>query len=76
MSWLDDRIAKDMKDPEFKKEWEKNLPAHNVVMYMLENDIPFTQEFLDTLDALAEKGVTFELATSKPEESIPELELT
>ena len=45
-------------------------------MYMLENDIPFTQEFLDTLDALAEKGVTFELATSKPEESIPELELT
>ena len=57
MSWLDDRIAEDMKDPEFKAAWEKYEPEYKVIQYMIENNISFTQEFLNVLDELTEKGV-------------------
>ena len=70
--WLDNRIAKDMEDPEFKKAWEKNLPAHNVVMCLLENNIPFTQEFLDILDELTEKGISFGLFPAVTIETVKE----
>ena len=78
MSWLDDRIAKDMKDPEFRKAWDKYEPEFRVIQYLLDHDIPFTQEFLDILDELTEKGVVMELIpiekTKETKELQPELE--
>ena len=67
MSWLDDRIAEDMKNPKFKAAWDKYEPEYKVIQYMIENNITFTQEFLDILDELTEKGVVFDLV---PVESI------
>ena len=61
MSWLDDRIAKDIKDPKFKDAWEKYAPEHEIIQYMLDNNIPFTQEFLNILDELTEKGLSIHL---------------
>ena len=44
---------------------------------MFENDIPFTQEFLNTLDAFTEKGLGFEMVPlaekEKKSDLIPEL---
>ena len=75
MSWLDERIAEDMKDPKFKAAWDKYEPEYKVIQYMIENEIPFTQEFLDVLDDLTEKGVVFELvpveSVSKEKETKP-----
>ena len=79
MSWLDDRIAEDMKDPEFKAAWEKYEPEYKVIQYMIENNISFTQEFLNVLDELTEEGVVFDLVPvesvrkEKEPESVPEL---
>ena len=79
MSWLDDRIAEDMKDPEFKAAWEKYEPEYKVIQYMIENNISFTQEFLNVLDELTEKGVVFDLVPvesvrkEKEAKSVPEL---
>ena len=79
MSWLDDRIAEDMKDPEFKAAWDKYEPEYKVIQYMSENNISFTQEFLNVLDELTEKGVVFDLVPvesvrkEKEAKSVPEL---
>ena len=79
MSWLDDRIAEDMKDPEFKAAWDKYEPEYKVIHYMIENNISFTQEFLNVLDELTEKGVVFDLVPvesvrkEKEAKSVPEL---
>ena len=67
MSWLDDRIAEDMKNPKFKAAWDKYEPEYKVIQYMIDNNITFTQKFLDVLDELTEKGVVFDLV---PVESI------
>ena len=61
MSWLDDRIAEDMKNPKFKAAWDKYEPEYKVIQYMIDNNITFTQEFLDVLDELTEKGVILDL---------------
>ena len=78
MSWLNERIAEDMKNPKFKAAWDKYEPEYKVIQYMIENNISFTQEFLDVLDELTEKGVAFHLVPvesvrkEKESKSIPE----
>ena len=78
MSWLDDRIAEDMKIPKFKAAWEKYEPEYKVIQYMIDNNISFTQEFPDVLDELTEKGVIFDLVPiesvrkEKEMKSVPE----
>lgn len=67
MSWLDDRIAEDMKNPKFKAARDKYEPEYKVIQYMIDNNITFTQDFLNVLDELTEKGVVFDLV---PVESI------
>ncbi|MBQ6342012.1 MAG: hypothetical protein IJI41_02685 [Anaerolineaceae bacterium] len=70
MSWLDDEIAKDMKDPEFKKAWDKYECEDKVIQYMIDNNITITQDFLDVLDDLSEKGISFGLfSVDSPVES-------
>lgn len=63
MSWLDNYIDEKMKDPEYKKTWEKYQPVSRIFDYMVENDIPFSFEFLDLLEELNARGVAFELPT-------------
>ncbi|MBQ6505678.1 MAG: hypothetical protein IJI57_17360 [Flexilinea sp.] len=65
MSWFEDKLAEEMKDPEFKALWERDEPVRQIVDYLLDNNIPFTQEFLNILDELTEKGVTLELVPIK-----------
>ena len=74
--WLDNYIDEQLKNPNFKKEWDKYQPAHEVVMFMLENNISFNQEFLDILDELTEKGVVFGLIPSEKAKKVekPEME--
>ena len=66
-----------MKDPEFKAAWDKYEPEYKVIQYMIENNISFTQEFLNVLDELTEKGVVFDLVPvesvrkEKEPESVP-----
>ena len=59
-NWFEKRLEKEMKDPEFKALWEKDEPADKIIQYMIENDIEFTQEFVDSLYELAERGAIFE----------------
>lgn len=77
MSWFEEKLAEEMKDPEFKALWERDEPVRRIVDYLLDNDIPFTQEFLNILDELNEKGVALELVPIKKPEStkVPEPEL-
>ena len=63
--WLDNYIAEQMKNPEFKKEWDQLEPEYKIVQYLVENDIPFTREFLDILDALTEKGMIIQRISSE-----------
>ena len=36
MSWLNERIAEDMKNPKFKAAWDKYEPEYKVIQYMIE----------------------------------------
>ena len=78
MSWLDNEIAERMKDPEFKKAWDKYECEDKVIQYMIDNNITITQDFLNVLDELTEKGVIFELvpieSTAKVKDREPQLE--
>ncbi|MBQ9388210.1 MAG: hypothetical protein IJU01_06095 [Lachnospiraceae bacterium] len=76
MSWLDNEIAKDMKDPEFRKAWNKYECEDKVIQYMIDNNITITQDFLNVLDELTEKGVSFGLIPLDSKEKVkkPELE--
>ena len=65
MSWFEDKLTEEMKDPEFKALWERDEPVRRIVDYLLDNNIPFSQEFLNILDGLNEKGVTLELVPIK-----------
>ena len=67
IKYMNDYLARNgqMKNPEFKKEWDQLEPEYKIVQYLVENDIPFTQEFLDILDALTEKGMIIQLISSE-----------
>ena len=75
MSWLDNEIAERMKDPEFKKAWDKYECEDKVIQYMIDNNITITQEFLNVLDELTEKGVAFELVPMESANKVKEPEL-
>ena len=65
--WFDNYLAEQMKNPKFKAAWDKYEPEYKVIQYMIDNNISITQEFLDVLDELTEKGVVFDLV---PVESV------
>ena len=73
-NWLDNRISKDMENPKFRKAWEKWEPEDKVIRFMLDNDIEITQEFLDVLDELTEKGMTFALIPIEKKQKVKEPE--
>ena len=76
--WFDNYLAEQMKNPRFKAEWDKYEPEYKVIQYMIDNNITITQDFLNVLDELTEKGVIFELvpieSTEKVKEQEPQLE--
>ena len=56
-NWFEKRLQSELEDPEFKEMWEKDKWKGQFINCLVQNGVPFTQELLDCLDAMDNKGL-------------------